>query len=74
MEGEPYLWCMPKDKALHSRAYMVPLSVESISKVNSFVWLLVGNGEMDPYSSPYIIPHNSPHHPFLHSLLSTRES
>ena len=25
---------------------------------------------MDPYSSPYIIPNNSPHNPFPHSLLS----
>ena len=29
---------------------------------------------MDPYSSPYIIPNNNPYTPFLHSLLSTRES
>ena len=28
---------------------------------------------MDPYSSPYIIPNNSPHNPFPHSLLSTRQ-
>ena len=28
---------------------------------------------MDPSSSPYIIPNNSPYHPFPHSLLSTRE-
>ena len=36
---------------------------------------LVGNGGMDPYSSPYIIiPNNSPHNPFPHSLESTRIS
>ena len=29
---------------------------------------------MDPYSSPYIIPNSSPHNPFPHSLLRTRES
>ena len=29
---------------------------------------------MDPYSSPYIIPNNSPHNPFPHSLLRTRQS
>ena len=28
---------------------------------------------MDPYSSPYIIPDNSLHNPFSHSLLSTRQ-
>ena len=28
---------------------------------------------MDPYSSPYIIPNNSPHSPFPHSLLRTRQ-
>ena len=28
---------------------------------------------MDPYSSPYIIPNNSPYNPFPHSFLSTRE-
>ena len=37
------------------------------------VWCLVGNGGMDPYSSPYILPKNSPHNPFPHSLLSTRQ-
>ena len=36
-------------------------------------WCLGGNGGMDPYSSPYIMPNNSPHSPFPHSLLSTRE-
>ena len=35
------------------------------------VWCL-GNGGMDPYSSPYIIPNNSPHNPFPHSLRRTR--
>ena len=29
---------------------------------------------MDPYSSPYIIPQNSPQYPFPHSLLRTRQS
>ena len=29
---------------------------------------------MDPYSGPYIIPNNSLHNPFPHSLLSTRQS
>ena len=29
-------------------------------------WCLVGNGGMDPYSSPYIIPNDSPHNPFPH--------
>ena len=29
---------------------------------------------MEPYSSPYIIPNNSLHNQFPHSLLSTRES
>ena len=28
---------------------------------------------MDPYSSPYIIPNDSPQYPYPHSLLSTRE-
>ena len=28
---------------------------------------------MDPYSSPYIIPNNSPHNPFPHSLIGTRQ-
>ena len=28
---------------------------------------------MYPYSSPYIIPNNSPHNPFPHSLLRTRQ-
>ena len=28
---------------------------------------------MDSYSSPYIIPNNSPYNPLPHSLLSTRE-
>ena len=37
------------------------------------VWFLVGNGGMDPYSSPYTIPNNCPHNPFPHFLLSTRE-
>ena len=35
------------------------------------VWCLVGNGGLDPYSSPYIIPNNSLHNPFPHSLLRT---
>ena len=42
--------------------------------VGSSVWCLVGNGGMDPYSSPYITPNNSPPNPIPHSLLSTRES
>ena len=37
------------------------------------VWFLVGNGGMDPYSSPYIIPNYSPKNPSPQSLLSTRE-
>ena len=28
------------------------------------VCFLVGNGGVDPYSSPYIIPNNSLHNPF----------
>ena len=28
---------------------------------------------MDPYSSPDIIPNNSPHNPFPHSLVRTRQ-
>ena len=28
---------------------------------------------MDPYTSPYIIPNNSLHNPFPHSLLRTRQ-
>ena len=36
-------------------------------------WCLVGNGGMDPYSSPYIIPIDNPKDPFPHSLLSIRE-
>ena len=28
---------------------------------------------MDRYSCPYIIPNNSPHNPFPHSLLRTRQ-
>ena len=35
------------------------------------VWFLVGNEGMDPHSSPYIIPNNSPHNPLPHSPLST---
>ena len=30
-------------------------------------------GGMDPYSSPDIVPNNSPHNPFPHSLLRTRQ-
>ena len=38
-------------------------------------WCFVGNnGGMDPYGSPYIFPNNSPHNPFPHSLLSTKET
>ena len=37
------------------------------------VWCLVGNGGMDPHSSPYMIPKNSPPNPFPHSLLRTRQ-
>ena len=37
------------------------------------VWCLVGKGGMDPYGSPYIIPTSSPHNPFPHSLLRTRQ-
>ena len=41
---------------------------------NSTPWCLVGNGGMDPCSSPYIIiPSNRPQHPFPHSLLRTRQ-
>ena len=29
---------------------------------------------MDPYSSPNIIPNNSPHNPFPYSLLRTRQT
>ena len=29
---------------------------------------------MDAYSSPYIIPNNSLHNPFPHSLLRTRQN
>ena len=35
---------------------------------------LGGNGGMDPYSSPYMIPNYNPYNPFPHALLSTRES
>ena len=42
-------------------------------KPQKTVWCLVGNGGMDPYSSPYIIPNNSLHNPFPHSLLRTRQ-
>ena len=38
------------------------------------VWCLVGNGGMDPYSSPYIIPNNRPHSPFPLSFLRTRQA
>ena len=34
---------------------------------------LVGNGGIDPYSSPYIIPDNSLQNLFPHSLQSTRQ-
>ena len=37
------------------------------------VWCTVGNGGMDPYSSPYIIPIDSLHTPFPHSLPRTRQ-
>ena len=37
------------------------------------VWFLVGNGGMDPYSSPHIIPNNSPQNPFPHSRRRTRQ-
>ena len=36
-------------------------------------WCLAGNGGMDPSSSPYIVPNNSPQNPFPHSLLRTRQ-
>ena len=36
-------------------------------------WRETGNGGTDPYSSLYIIPNNSPHNPFPHSLLRTRQ-
>ena len=29
---------------------------------------------MDPYSSPYITPNSSPHNPFPHTLLRTRQN
>ena len=32
------------------------------------------NGGMDPCGSPYIIPNNSLHNPFPHSLPRTRQS
>ena len=32
-------------------------------------WCLGGNGAMDPYSSPYIIPNNNPSNPFPLSVL-----
>ena len=34
---------------------------------------LVGNGGMDPYSSPYIVPRNSLHNPVPDCLLRTRQ-
>ena len=37
----------------------------------TYCLVLVGNGGMDPYTRPYIIPKNSPQYPFPHSLLST---
>ena len=36
-------------------------------------WFLVGNGGMDPYSSPYVITNIGPQYPFPHSLLRTRQ-
>ena len=33
----------------------------------------VGNRGMDPYSRPDVTPHNSPHNPFPHSLLRTKQ-
>ena len=38
------------------------------------VWCLVGNGGMDPFSSPYITPNSSLPNPFPHSLLRTRRA
>ena len=45
------------------------LGVEGFSSV----WCSVGNGGMDLYSSPYVIPNNSPHKPVPHSLFRTRQ-
>ena len=56
---------------MHS--FTVSLRQLGPSDLGLTVRFLVGNGGMDPYSSPYIIPNNSPHIPFPHSLLSTRE-
>ena len=42
--------------------------------VTTSPWCLVGNGGMDPYYSPYIIPNNCRHNPFPHSLLRTRRT
>ena len=53
----------------------VPLkgSYEGSKGVSTYPFL-VGNGGMDSYSSPYIIPTSSPHKPFPHSLLRTRQT
>ena len=48
-------------------------SPEDLSSQRLTPWCLVGNGGMDPYSSPYISPNNSPHNPFPQSLLRTRQ-
>ena len=56
-----------------SRSTAAASSPSSRIKPRSSVWCLVGNGGMDPHTSPYIIPNNSLHNPFPHSLLRTRQ-
>ena len=65
---------MAHRKARGWRVVLVSLlQKDDLVHLNS-VWCFVGNGGIDPYSSPYIIPSNSLHNPFPHSLLSTRQS
>ena len=39
------------------------------AEAGSSPWCLVENGAMDPYTGPCIIPNDSLHNPFPHSLL-----
>ena len=48
-------------------------SLGDLGLYNKTAWCLAGNGGMDPCSSPYIFPNNSPHNPFPHALLGTKQ-
>ena len=70
--------CMLARRAKSEPTYMFtfPGHIYIYIYIQTSVWflVLVGNGGVDPYSRPYIISNNSPHTPFPHSLLSTRQT